>query len=385
MNVLPDINAMLATVHGDAGGIADRTIAQLYANIPSYAVVPRADLEESIRDIVGIVVDVLRTGTVPESSEIRQAETSSVARARLEIPIQDIMQAFRFTMSNIQSAIVAQGQARGLAPDVMVRMTSLLWTFSDAYTANQVQVHRSADIDRALRLARRRQEYVRALAFGILGPTEAGEAGQEFGLDPSREFRAVRARGKDGDTTEQLRARMESDARRRGLSALFAIVGEECLGVIDGEPSAVSDNAAIAVAGPARLDDMASSFRTAGRILASARTLSILGVVRIADIGWRMAGADTPEMHTYLEARYLEPVRAHGAFGDEILQSVSTFLEQDRSIPRAAESIPLHVNTLRYRLRRFEEITGSSLASTDTIIEVSLALRVTDAVRHGTS
>jgi putative transposase len=34
----------------------------------------------------------------------------------------------------------------------------------------------------------------------------------------------------------------------------------------------------------------------------------------------------------------------------------------------------VHVNTLRYRLSRFEELTGRSLQDTDTIVELSCVL-----------
>lgn len=44
------------------------------------------------------------------------------------------------------------------------------------------------------------------------------------------------------------------------------------------------------------------------------------------------------------------------------------------NIPAAARSIPVHVNTLRYRLRRFEELTGADLGDVDGLIEVSWAL-----------
>jgi len=34
----------------------------------------------------------------------------------------------------------------------------------------------------------------------------------------------------------------------------------------------------------------------------------------------------------------------------------------------------VHVNTLRYRLARFEEFSGRSLEDTDTVVELALAL-----------
>jgi hypothetical protein len=40
----------------------------------------------------------------------------------------------------------------------------------------------------------------------------------------------------------------------------------------------------------------------------------------------------------------------------------------------------VHPNTLLYRVRRFEQISGRSLASTESLVEIWLALRTTAAV-----
>ncbi|WP_369077196.1 helix-turn-helix domain-containing protein [Symbioplanes lichenis] len=54
--------------------------------------------------------------------------------------------------------------------------------------------------------------------------------------------------------------------------------------------------------------------------------------------------------------------------------SLTTSTPRRRSSSRILSTIPVHVNTLRYRLRRFAELTGRSLDATDTLIEASFAL-----------
>lgn len=44
---------------------------------------------------------------------------------------------------------------------------------------------------------------------------------------------------------------------------------------------------------------------------------------------------------------------------------------------RAARVLHIHPNTLLYRIRRFEQISGRSLASTESLAEVWLAMRAT--------
>lgn len=60
-----------------------------------------------------------------------------------------------------------------------------------------------------------------------------------------------------------------------------------------------------------------------------------------------------------------------------LLATARTWLELDRRNDLAAEVLHVHRNTLVYRLRRFEEISGRSLNSTQGIAEVWLALRAT--------
>jgi sugar diacid utilization regulator len=65
--------------------------------------------------------------------------------------------------------------------------------------------------------------------------------------------------------------------------------------------------------------------------------------------------------------------RAHGG---DLLDSVRTWLEHDRRTDEAARALHIHPNTLLYRVRRFEQISGRSLASTEGLAETWLALRV---------
>ena len=63
------------------------------------------------------------------------------------------------------------------------------------------------------------------------------------------------------------------------------------------------------------------------------------------------------------------------AHGGDLLPTIRTWLEHDRQTDKAAEALHIHTNTLLYRVRRFEQITGRSLASTETLAETWLALR----------
>jgi PucR family transcriptional regulator, purine catabolism regulatory protein len=86
-----------------------------------------------------------------------------------------------------------------------------------------------------------------------------------------------------------------------------------------------------------------------------------------------------------LAAEVLGSVMRYDATHDgELVPSVRVWLEHDRHTERAAQALHVHPNTLRYRVQRFEEISGRSLSSTASLAEVWLAFRVTAAPAHDT-
>ncbi|OEC50801.1 hypothetical protein A9G05_23880 [Pseudomonas sp. ENNP23] len=68
----------------------------------------------------------------------------------------------------------------------------------------------------------------------------------------------------------------------------------------------------------------------------------------------------------------LEQERAQGA---PLLHSLQVFLEENRSWQATARRLHIHKQTLVYRMRRIEAITGRSLDSTEDVTVLWLALR----------
>ena len=62
-------------------------------------------------------------------------------------------------------------------------------------------------------------------------------------------------------------------------------------------------------------------------------------------------------------------------YGGELLLSLEAFIEQNGQWERAARELYCHRHTLRYRIRRVEQLTGRDLSSARDRIEFWLALR----------
>ncbi len=64
-----------------------------------------------------------------------------------------------------------------------------------------------------------------------------------------------------------------------------------------------------------------------------------------------------------------------GEYADELVRSLEVFIEQNGQWERAARELFCHRHTLRYRIRRIEELTGRDLGNARDRIEFWLALR----------
>ncbi len=64
-----------------------------------------------------------------------------------------------------------------------------------------------------------------------------------------------------------------------------------------------------------------------------------------------------------------------GHYGGELMRSLEAFIECNGQWERAARQLYCHRHTLRYRIRKVEELTGRDLSSARDRIEFWLALR----------
>lgn len=77
----------------------------------------------------------------------------------------------------------------------------------------------------------------------------------------------------------------------------------------------------------------------------------------------------------------LEPLSSYDArHGSDLVATLSSFLETCGSWQRSADELQVHVNTLRYRIQRIEELTGRDLSTMAVRVDMFLALRCAAAV-----
>ncbi|GGT31120.1 PucR family transcriptional regulator [Nonomuraea spiralis] len=191
-------------------------------------------------------------------------------------------------------------------------------------------------------------ELLRPLAPGIVTATGPAEA---LALVPLA-----------GNTAEEL-----TNHVLRGARTLEAGLGE---GRITLGVSSVTT-------GPAALSSLIEEAR-------HALTLAALGGERVSVVtgddvsSHRTLLAAIPgELRRAFRARLLGRLESYDAANQtDLLETLQAYLEESGSWTATAERLHVHVNTLRYRVRRIEELTGRSLNSWDERVDFMLALRM---------
>jgi len=179
-----------------------------------------------------------------------------------------------------------------------------------------------------------------------------------------------------------------------GLPYLILRQQDELLVLLqDGEADRAALAAAVSAAASLAVG-LSRPFLAGGASVAVARREARWALARALEAGRRVVSygedrterwltSETAELRA-LASQVLGAVLAYDeVHAGDLVASVRVWLEHDRQTERAARALHIHPNTLLYRIRRFEQISGRSLASTESLAEVWLAMRTTVAVPEG--
>ena len=105
----------------------------------------------------------------------------------------------------------------------------------------------------------------------------------------------------------------------------------------------------------------------------TAEACGLRGAHDLSSLALRAAVAMDKDVGELLHKRYLEPLEAGGSAG-ELVATLRAFLACGMHVERTATRLFVHHNTVRYRLARFEDLTGASLRETEVLFELWWAL-----------
>lgn len=365
-----DLTAALASDES----IVVETVRTMLETVPGYDDVPTESIRASVLRNINVSVRTILDGRVPEADQVDEAEALATERLAQDVPLGSVLAGYRVSMSVILRHLLDLSPRFGIPASDVLAFSTLLWGLADSFSARALQVFQQHDITQAVEDSARRAQWVNDALVGSLPRTELHQGAVMLGIPVDATVRAMSiglGPNGSGDLTGAV-----AWADRHGHRLLIVPQGTGAVGIMIGDPDPIDAPQDLVIArGPAgTLEQLPESLTITTRVLAVARRVRFTGLVDRSRLSWRMGILSSPDITERLHDQLIAPVLAEGAFGEIILEALKAYLEHGLNIPRAAATIPVHVNTLRYRLHRFEDLVEVSLQDLDTLFELSWAL-----------
>jgi hypothetical protein len=296
------------------------------------------------------------------------------ARSDMGLPIADVLRGWRLGIEVVSEDVVHVGRKRGVADDILLDLTQEMFQAADQPMVAFVTGHHRATLERARDEDHVRAELVRRVLRGLVAGAELREQCAVWGLDPDCQYVTFRAR-----TTSRLTPRELE--RILGLGPVPGEAPRGLAAVLDGDLAGFAVkvphrtvNVPVGLGPPAALGHLEPSFRLATRAVATAAAFGLHGVFDLDALGMRAAIIADTEVGDRLVRRYIEPVEQGGRSAAALLEAIECYLACGLRAEAAATELRVHPNTLRYRLSRFEQLTGANLHNIAVVAEVWWAL-----------
>jgi len=395
--MLSELDDVLQTIGG-----------RVWQTVPGYSqfLPDRKELNSRIRESVLNIVTCLLEWRGPTPAELERSARTGERRALQGVASMAMIQSFRTAERVLLEELqgwctrmqVRAATARACRAALLHDLDSLEKAMLDAYTELQIQI----EADRRLSEPR----LFRRLAAGVpIDTTELEELAIAIGVaDPDRtEFVTAAARlgpATDGApvdrvTADQVRHRVVTElARSLGSTVLSGVVEDAGQPVVlvavpwHLEPEAllldlsralapISESSITTGIGE-RCTGLATLGTSCRQALAAAAVVGEPGGVHLyADTLLEIMVRREASMARQLIDRYL------GELTPELLTTLRTHLDQRLSLRATAAVLGVHKNTVSYRLRRIEELSGLDLRRPRDLSRLVVALEAADQLSAG--
>jgi hypothetical protein len=360
------VGSLVADIEGETDVLVPRIGDRIRDEIPDFRRLPADALAQAIRGNVARALTALRDLRPPTGAELEQAAAIGRERAEQGLTVDAVLHAYRITVTAVWSRFGELARERGADVTSVLAFSETLWVWADAVMDTVGAAHREVELEQAREEQQRRDAFLLALLTGTLDAGELRRDSATFGLDAERLFSPFRARGPGAVSHHAMVA-------LTGEDGLVMTLDRDLAGIATRPPAALPG--IVTGIGPAvRLEALPAAFAMASRALQTAVAFGQEGAFTLADLSIRPAIVADEVLGDAFAARYLEPLAGLGRLGAELEETLRTWFDQGMRVEETARALHVHPNTLRHRLRRFEETTGTTLRDPRHLVELWWAL-----------
>ncbi|BCJ56230.1 hypothetical protein Asp14428_77050 [Actinoplanes sp. NBRC 14428] len=316
------------------------------------AEVARLPWAESRRHVAALLAAGFAAFTAAGEPDFAEAERFGRERAALGVPVAALLSGVHAGRSRILEVAVERGRAAGLPDDVMLAALLRLDRYGTRLERRVVDAYRAAERELGRDHRGARIALLRRLLLGEEGEGPAPDPAR-FGLRPGGRYHCLISDAADPALVRQLE---HAFARCGGV---VAPVAGRLAGLAPRLPALPAGTAALVVTTPAvPLDRAPAAYGLCRTALDAAAGESLSGMHDVVMLAGETALAAQPMLAGLLCENLLGALDPGDEFHHDLVTTALAYLDQGQRLDRTAEALHLHPNTVRYRLRRLQELTG---------------------------
>ncbi|GAA3206708.1 helix-turn-helix domain-containing protein [Actinocorallia longicatena] len=315
--------------------VIEATVRAARARSPLVAALPEDEVRRHVRAIIDAAIAALDAG-VPEEADLEAAASLGGDRARQGVPVAALLDGFQAGRTLIVRTLVDRGRAAGLPADELLDGVTRIDAIATALEHRMVHAHRIAELDLA-RTARDTE--VQRLRRILHGEDPADRALHVIVTDVSDPA--------------------EAQALEQDLGGLSGLVDGRLVALTPTLPGAAAAGggprgAVSPLVAPARIPVM---YELCRRALQTGEP----GLRPLTELALATAMAAEPALGGLLADDLLAGLDPADPFHRELAETVLVYLDHAGRIEPAAAALHVHPNTVKYRIRRYRQLTGDPL------------------------
>ncbi len=368
-----------------ADELADAMVERILAAVPVYrsdAAITAAELRRTCLENIDFIFRPMGHAPARTSPESRD---NGRRRAQAGVPLTSVMEAYRVSARFLWERLAEPAAAGEVAPEAALRAASEMWLVLDTFTQEMADGYREEVTLQSVSRQAERSAVVQALLEGRLTDAKVWQAADILRLPAQGPYVVIAA--EVPEVGRHALARIEDVLRPRGVASSWQLLHDTEIGIarIPGAQPGVeplADALEAAATSHVGISPLYHDLRKTADALKLAmvalhgacdeRRVTVFDRDPLA-----IAAASAPQVMRTVSRTTLGSLdQMPGRDRALLLATFGAWLDADGSADRAAAALFCHPNTVRHRLRRFQEQTGRSLSQPRGLAELTLAFEI---------
>lgn len=368
-----DLQQVLVLLSAELDVVVEDAATLVYSEIPAFRRIRLDEVRLGLAAIGLAGVAAVRDSRAITADELGAMAELGTRLAERGIPLEAMVRAFRLLARVALDKAVAHGAQLGVGLEELYGGMRQLWDWVDDAMVASAAGHRQHELARDRLDREARVNLMTLLLAGSIARPDLDAAAERLGLDPERSYQVVQVLPAD----QASRTRVEHALRATGTEGTHALIetlGDTLVAVLAQTPQlGTVDIAGVGRAYP--LSAVHQSFVEASRALQVATAFGLTGAVCLSDVPVQAAILADDDLSTMVVNRCFAAIPETRGQREILRETLAALLDHDMRFDAAAAAMHVHTNTLRYRVQRFEQISGMSLDRTEDLVAVWWAVQ----------